>query len=508
MKKHFIILFVLFSFSFLYAQENIREINIVHWNDFHARNEPYKTNKKKDGGTITIDVGGTGSMLGYLNKYRNNNSLVLNGGDDFQGSPISSITRGNSQVELLNLYNIDAFVVGNHEFDYGYMALDSAMSKSNFDVLSGNLYMIKEHKTFGKNYVIKEKNGVKVGIIGVSPMDLKSLTLPKNVDDIDVLNTDSVIAVCIKALKAEKCNLIVLLSHNGIQADREFAEKFHADIDVIIGGHSHTPIFKPEVVEGVMICQAGSYGKYIGKIDMKVDVSKDTVVSYFGFLKETVMDPAIFDKQAGEKVDKMIASIQPEMQRVIGKLEVNWKKDACGQWNTDVLRKMFKTDVAFMNSGSIRKDMMPGDITVGDIWEINPFGNSIVTFSIKGKTLKKMMANNITKAMKDETLNDYDMIISSGMIIKIDGSNKNPKNTEDIIVSIEVNGKPLDPEKTYTVTTNSYTASQAKKYFGDFGMEIDAVDTNVIDRDALMEAVQQQKVIKNVFEKRVIDINK
>ncbi|MGV8018332.1 MAG: bifunctional metallophosphatase/5'-nucleotidase [Ignavibacteria bacterium] len=505
MKRYFIIVFLMFAFQFSLAQESIKEINIVHWNDFHARNVPYATTKKQDGETITYFIGGTGLMKGYMNKYRNQNSLVLHGGDDFQGSPISSITRGRSQIELLNLYGIDAFVIGNHEFDYGYKALDSALSEANFDVLSGNVYRLDEQRTFGKNYVIKEKNGVKVGIIGVSPIDLPTLTLPKNVEGLEVLNTDSVITVGINALKAEKCNLIVLLSHCGNDVDKEFAEKFHADIDIIIGGHSHTPIFKPQVVDGVLICQAGSYGKYLGKIDMKVDISKDTVVSYFGFLKQTTMDSTIFDKEAGMKVDSMIAAIEPEMKKVIGTLETPWKKDNCGQWTADALRAAFKTDISFMNAGSIRKDLPKGNITVGDIWEINPFGNSIVTFSVKGSVLKKMMANNITKAMKDASLNEYDMIIFSGMKIKIDGSMKNPKNPEDVIVSIKINDKNIEPDRVYTVTTNSYTASQSKKYFGDFGEELIVTDTNVIDRDALMDAVKLQKTINSVYEKRIVD---
>ena len=138
--------------------------------------------------------------------------------------------------------------------------------------------------------------------------------------------------------------------------DSIYATKFH-DIDVIVGGHSHTPIYKPKVVDGIIIVQAGSYGKFLGKLDLKVDVEKDTVVSYFGKLNETVLDSAIFDNAAGDKVNNMIASIEPEMKKVIGKLEVDWKKNNCGQWNADALRTMFKTDIAFMNAGSIRKDM-------------------------------------------------------------------------------------------------------------------------------------------------------
>jgi 2',3'-cyclic-nucleotide 2'-phosphodiesterase (5'-nucleotidase family) len=304
-------------------------------------------------------------------------------------------------------------------------------------------------------------------------------------------------------LKSEKCNLIVLLSHNGVDKDSVYATKFH-DLDVIVGGHSHTPIYKPKVVDGVIIVQAGSYGKFLGKLDLKVDIEKDTVVSFYGKLNETVLDSAIFDKSAGDKVDAMIASIEPEMKKVIGKLEVDWKKNNCGQWNADALRTMFKTDVAFMNAGSIRKDLLKGNITVGDIWEINPFGNNIVTFSIKGSTLKKMMVNNIRMSAKNEELSGYDMVIFSGLKITVNSLLLSDPS-DNFVKSIEVNGKLLEMDKVYSVVTNSYTAAQAKKYFGDYGEELTVTDTNVIDRDALLDAVKQQKVINNVFENRLID---
>ncbi len=503
--KRTILTFLLVSiFSVSQAQDNIKELTILHWNDFHARNVPYKISKTKDGETTSYFVGGTGSMLGYLNKFRNEKSLVINGGDDYQGSPISSITKGKSQIELLNLYGIDAFVAGNHEFDYGAEALKEGFSKAQFEVLSGNLFDLKENKTFGKPYTIKERGGVKIGIIGVSPEDLKTLTLPKNVESINVLNTDSVIAACIPILKKEKCDLIVLLSHNGVERDSVFAESFHKDIDVIVGGHSHTVLFKPKVVQGTLIVQAGSYGRNLGKLDLRVDVTKDTIVEYSGKLHETVLDSTIFDKSAGEKVDAMIAAIEPEMKRVIGKLEVDWKRDNFGQWNADALRTAFAADIAFLNSGSVRKEMLKGDITVGDIWEISPFGNNIMKFRLKGAAVKKMIANNIRMAAKDETLSSYDVIIFSGMVIRVNTSLLNEQN-DDFVVEIDVNGSPLDMEKEYLIVTNSYCASQAAKYFGDFGAEINAEDTNAIDRDVIMDAVQQQKVINNVYEKRLFN---
>ena len=207
MKKTFFVLLITFICGYSFSQENVKEISILHWNDFHARNVPYKTSKKKDGETINYFVGGTASMLGYLNKFRNENSLVLHGGDDYQGSPISSITKGFSQIELLNLFNIDALVVGNHEFDYGSSELANGLGLLNCDVLSSNVFIPSENKNFAKSYTIKEKNGVKIGILGVSPEDLKTLTLPKNVDSLVVLNTDSVITANLSELKNVNCDL-------------------------------------------------------------------------------------------------------------------------------------------------------------------------------------------------------------------------------------------------------------------------------------------------------------
>lgn len=509
MKKYLIIallfLFTLPGYTQDSDSENIKDVTILHWNDFHARNTAYKINKKDSTGQqVQVFVGGTSSMLGYINKYRDNKTLLLNGGDDFQGTPISSITRGYSQIELLNLYKLDAFVLGNHDFDYGMYTLDSALKLANYDYLAANLAYKGKTKTFAKPYLIKEVNGVKIGIIGISPMDLMTLTLPKNVADIQLLNTDSAIAADITVLKKEKCNLIVLLSHNGEDRDKDFAEKFHKDIDVIIGGHSHTPIFRPEIVDGVLICQAGSYGRWLGKLDIKVDIKKDTVVSYFGKLYETIFDSAIYDKSADEKVGKMIAAIEPEMKRPIGTLLSDWKKNNLGQWETDAIREKLQTDVAFLNSGSIRKTMIKGNITVGDVWEINPFGNSMMKFSVTGKTLKKMIANSIRMSSKGKDNPEYDNILLSGIYAEFYSKNITPE-TDDFITKITVGGRDLNENNIYTVSTNNYTVSQLKKYFGEIPEEIKAEDTNILDRDLIIEAVQKQKEINSVFEKRIID---
>ncbi len=497
------------------SSKNIKEFTILHWNDFHARNLPYRISKKDSvtGESTSYYIGGTSNMLGYIKKLRDKNTLLLNGGDDFQGTPISSITKGKSQIELLNLYDLDAFVVGNHEFDYGQYALDSALMTANFDYLSANVFMKEENRTFGKPFIIKKTGGIKCGVIGLTALDLMTLTIPKNVTDIQMLNTDSVITAGIKYLKKKKCDVIILLTHIGVDNDKKLAKKFAGDIDIIIGGHSHTPLFKPVIQDGVIIAQAGSYARWLGKLDFKVDLKKDTIISYKGKLIETVMDSSVYDKAAQLKVENMVAAIQGDLLKVIGYLQTDWKRgfseeSNLGQWEADAIKLKLGTDVALLNSGGIRKDLPKGDITVGDIWEINPFGNTIITFKVSGKGLKQMMKNSIKNRVNEiNELGSSDMIIASGLNVVYD-SKKVLNNDDDFILSFKVNGEDLDESRFYSVSTNNYVSAQIKKYFGDIEEELSFTDSNIIDRDLLIEAVQDQKEINSILEIRIEDISK
>ena len=511
MKIKAIILILFVSFA-LYSQDNIKEINIIHWNDFHAHNQIQKGTKKGESGTEeTYYFGGTGSMLGWVKKFRTDNSLVLNAGDDFQGTPISNFTRGRSQIELLNLYNLDAFVIGNHEFDYTDASLDSALQNANFDYLSANVYLKSKGRLIGKPYTVKEVNGVKFGIIGITAPDLMELSIPKNLTDVVMLNTDSVIQVGINELKAQKCNVIILLTHDGVDNDKKLADKFFADVDIIVGGHSHTPLFKPVVESGVVIVQAGAYSKYVGKLEIKVDVSKDTLTGYFGRLYETNKDSA-FDAEADSKVNDMVASIGPELNRVIGKLEVDWKasysdESNLGQFETDAFRWKTGADVSILNGGSLRKSMTKGPITVSDIWEINPFGNEIDLFTVNGKVLRQMLNNNV-KIKIDNAADGKgsEKLMVSGVAFSYDTR----KTEGNYVVDLSVGGKPVDDNKNYAIAVNSYIFSQFKKFFGDMADDAPKTykSTGLIDRDIIIEYVEKQKVIKQEAERRVTDIVK
>ncbi len=512
-RKNIALIVFLVSLS-IFAQDNVREIRILHWNDFHAHNVPIKSAKKDStGNSITYYYGGTANMLGYVNKFRDSKTLVLNAGDEFQGSPICNYTRGKSQIELLNLYNIDAFVLGNHEFDYGQFALDSALQIAQFPYLSANIYFNPHSSTFGKSYIIKNINGVKIGIIGISPPDLNELTLPKNISEIKILNTDSVIQAGIDELKREHCNLVILLTHEGVDKDKLAAEKFYKDVDIIVGGHSHTPLFKPVIDSGVIIVQAGAFSRWLGELDIKVDIEKDTVIKSYGKLIETDMDSSVYDRTAAEKVDEMESSIKEEMDKVIGKLRIDWvashnNESNLGDFEADVFREKAGADIAFINGGGMRKNLNKGDITVRDVWEINPFGNEIIKFSVSGKQLKQMMENNtLLRLQSIAKKNPLEILDCSGLTYSYE-SKRYPNDSINLIIELKVNGKSVDDNKTYTISTNNFVTGQFKKFFGVINEEILFKTTGLIDRDIIIEAIQEIKSIKIKSEKRITDISK
>ena len=509
MRSILIVLSALFAFN-TFSQE-IKELTILHWNDFHARNQPYKVSKKESTGEqVYYEVGGTGNMFGYLNKYRTSNSLVLNAGDDFQGTPVSNFTRGKSQIELLNMFRPDALVLGNHEFDYSRYSLDTALKLAKFDVLSANVFMSAENSLMTKPFVIKEVNGIKIGIIGITLPELFETSLPANVSGLVMLNTDSVISAGVRELKAQNTDLIVILSHSGIETDREIAAKHFADVDIIVGGHSHSTLFKPVVVNGVAIVQAGSYGRNLGKLDLKVDTEKDTVISFSGMLIETVTDPEIQDKTAQKTADDMIAGYLPELSMVIGKLETDWRasySEECnlGQFEADAFRIKTGADIGFVNGGGLRKSLLKGDILVGDIWEINPFGNEVQIITVTGKELRQMIKNNIKIRHEKQKSNERAEILqTSGLSYSYD-SRLIDSQTDEYLLSFNSGRANIEDDANYTIATNNYVISQFNKFFGEIDRELVPKITGWLDRDLIIEAVRDAGVINTVLEKRIVD---
>lgn len=494
------VVFLVVSIStLLFGQQS--SITILHWNDFHSQNLPFqvKAKNRETNTDTTFFVGGSATFSSYIKYYKSksNNVLLLNAGDDFQGSPISTITKGKSQIELMNLVSPDAMQLGNHEFDYGREQLSSYFASTTFPVLSANVLDGNTKKTFAKPYEIKQIGNVKIGIIGLMTTELQSLSIPDNVKNLEVQKLSETVNALIPELKKENVDIIIALTHAGVDQDSILA--LHSpDLDLIVGGHSHTPLFRPKRVNGIMITQAGSRGRWLGKIELTVDTEKDTIIKSYAELIECRTADIRPDSIVAAKVQELENLAAAELNEIIGELHTDWKRDSknesnIGNWITDALRNYAKTDIAFQNSGGIRKELLAGKILVRDLWEISPFGNTLVTFSVDGATLRNMVQTQLS--MND----DFCQISGMKIVYKV-------QNGKRVLYNLIVNKIVVSDKQKYSIVTNNYVAAQSKKYFGIELPPTSVVQLNITDRDVLIESVKKQKTITSNIEGRIKEV--
>ena len=248
-------------------------IVILHTNDTHSQIEPLQD---KDGSM----VGGIYGRAAIIDQVRqeNKNVLLVDAGDFCQGTPYFNYFKGATEVKFMNLLGYQAATLGNHEFDNGSKMLAKQLSKAKFPIVCANyLFFNKKLNNIVKKYVVIEMNGKRIGIFGLLT-DIKSLTSPKNYKEIKYLNAIDVADCMVKELReTEKCDLIICLSHLGLDRGTEdnpddliLASQVKG-IDVIVGGHTHSILKEPEIVNGTYILQTGKKGLRIGVLQLTIN---------------------------------------------------------------------------------------------------------------------------------------------------------------------------------------------------------------------------------------------
>ncbi len=272
--KH--ILFAMLILSSCQVQS--QKLVILHTNDTHSQIEPLRVGR--DAG-----LGGVDRRLQFINsvrkEYGKKNVLLLDGGDYNQGTPYFTVAKGDLEVELCNALGYDVATLGNHEFDNGQEELARRLSNVRHTTVTCN-YDFSESvlKDFIKPYTIVRRAGMKIGVIGVAPTGLNTLVMKESQKGMKKLNTIEEVNRWAEYLKKqEKCDLVILLSHLGYSggdkkspSDIVMAENSR-NVDVIIGGHSHTYLKEAKEVENldgiiVPIVQASSKGAVVGKMEI------------------------------------------------------------------------------------------------------------------------------------------------------------------------------------------------------------------------------------------------
>lgn len=429
-------------------------ITLLHVNDFHGRLAPFR-DKTID---LQTDVGGAANLAGRIHEERRKNphgTLLLSAGDMFQGTPVSNLFHGQPVLEIMNHLGFDAMVLGNHEFDWGVDALGRIISEANFPVLSTNVFLKTGQEFPGvRPYVVVHRAGIRVGVLGVTTPDTPYAVKPSHVAGLEFRDPVASLKPWVEELRSRKVQLIVVLSHLGLEADRELARQIPG-LHVIVGGHSHTVLHEPILERDTLIVQAGYYGIYLGVLHLEVDPETGNIVRPpIGDVLSLVSSSqsAAPDVRVQEITDTYRERIQAKLDGILGETRVDLMRNSQRESNLgnlicDAIREATGAPLAFHNSGGIRSDILAGPIKLEQLYTVLPFDNQIVTMDLTG--------DQILQILEESGNLERGILQVSGLEVVLDLSR--PQGSR--VSNVRVGSEKLDPLRTYRVATNDFLAA-------------------------------------------------
>ncbi|MGG5462570.1 multifunctional 2',3'-cyclic-nucleotide 2'-phosphodiesterase/3'-nucleotidase/5'-nucleotidase [Clostridium sp. B9] len=456
-------------------------IKIVTFNDFHG-------SLQESGKNV-----GAAKLVGEVKKIKaeNPNTIVVSGGDMYQGSALSNLLKGEPVSAMNKELGVSFSAIGNHEFDWGYDLIPGWAKAGGFEFLASNIYEKSTGKPvdWAKPYGIIEKGGKRIGFIGLSTQETAYKTTPANVKDIEFRDPVKEAEKWVEYLRnKENVDAVIALTHISSEQNRETGVITGYEIepltkvkglDAIVSAHSHMPVNGE--LNGMPIVQAYKNGRSLGVLDLKFDKDGKLTVGHDRMDIYKNVDKLPVDKQMEEILSKYEAELAPVMDVKVTDLSVDLphNRDAgvspMGATVTEAIRKVANADVAITNGGGIRAPLEKGPVTVGDMYTILPFDNTIVTMDVKGSDLVQALEHGIMPK-------DFGWGQHAGVKFWY-----NPKaEAGHRITSVRLpDGSKLDPNKYYKLAVNDFMASGGDGY--DFSKAKNVSDTNKPMRDALSE---------------------
>jgi len=497
-------------------------LTVLHTNDFHSRFEPIS---KYDSGCSAEDnsagkcFGGSARLVTAVEEARRRagNNILVDGGDQFQGSLFYTYYKGKAAAEMMNRMGYDAMTVGNHEFDDGPEVLRGFVNSVNFPILMSNAEYSAEPflaDVIRKSVVI-ERGGERLGLIGLTPVDTHDTSSPGG----NITFTDPVAAVQeqVDILEAEGINKIIVLSHSGYPVDRHVAANTEG-VDVIVGGHDNTYLSNtsesakgpyPTMVGTTAIVHAYAYGKFLGELNVSFDDR--------GVITEAVGEPIIMDVDIAEdpgtkaRIGELAVPLDEVRNRVVARAGalINGDRAVCrvmecpmGNLLTDAMLERVMDQgiqIAFANSGGIRASFEAGDVTMGDVLTVLPFQNTLSTFRINGQGIIDALENGVSQV--EEVNGRFPQV--AGLSFVWDPS---VAPGEGRIKEVLVAGRPIDPDAIYGVVTNNFVRGGGDGYKVFAAKATDAYDYGPDLADVLAEYIAGKDEVTAALHGRIATV--
>jgi 2',3'-cyclic-nucleotide 2'-phosphodiesterase / 3'-nucleotidase / 5'-nucleotidase len=470
-------------------------LRVIGLNDFHGAFEARADSRG-------VRFGGAGALVAQIRRAQREcrppecYSIIVDGGDEFQGTPASNLTFGRTVVTLFDSIGITAAALGNHEFDYGQDTLRARIQQASYAVLAANV-----RDTLGgvpswiRQDTLVERGPLKIGIIGLSTVETPRTTRAINVANLRFVDAAPVVSERAAALRARGANAIVVIGHVGgfcTAADVCTGEIFDlvnrvtSPIDVVVAGHSHVMLNR--TLRGVPIVQARSNGRAIDVVDVipgdttqraSGDISTSRVV--IAEVRDVFTDSITPDAQADRIAQRAVQAVAAQIAEPVGTIQAPMRRDssqyALGNLIADAMREATKSDIAIMNNGGIRANLAAGAANFGALYEVQPFGNTLFTLTVTGVTLRQWLS----RIVAGEQLRAH----VSGVQLRYD-----PARPADArLVDIRVGDRRISDTRSYTVTINDFMLTGGDGLVA-AGAALTTRATNIVDLQALVDYVR------------------
>ncbi|ALU45529.1 bifunctional UDP-sugar hydrolase/5'-nucleotidase UshA [Pseudoalteromonas rubra] len=472
------------------TDNTVRYLTVLHTNDHHGR---FWHNEDGEYGMAARKT-----LLDQLRTQahaQGHSVVLLSGGDINTGVPESDLQHAEPDFKGMSLLGYDAMAIGNHEFDNPLDVLDKQIAWANFPLLSANIL----HKHNGEHayqpYTIIDKHGLKIAIIGLTTVDTVKIANPEFVGNLDFVDPAPITAQLSKQIKSQyNPDVTIAVTHMGHYHDASFGINAPGDVtlarnvpegalDMIIGGHSQEPVCiddngaednnfvpgkacKPDQQNGIWIMQAHEWGKYVGKAVFKISGGKKTLQSYELLPVNLKDDQGQWATSYIEHDPELKAFLAPyqeagesKISGAVGEVDafldgrrntVRFQQSPLGDLVIKAQMAAVGADFGFISGGGIRASIKAGEISYKDILTVHPFGNRIAYIDWRG-----------------EQLLDYLSVVSrfppdSGAYLQYHGIEFDLRNGE--LANVKVQGKHVEPDKTYRMSINSYNAAGGDGY--------------------------------------------
>ncbi len=540
-------------------------LRILHTNDHHSRIEPVQvTIRSSPSPAITRNFGGVSRRKALIDSIRTanptQNILLLDAGDIFQGTLYFNQYNGQADLFFYNGMGYDAVAVGNHEFDRGQAPLRDFIQGANFPMLSANI-TVEPTATLAPVWVgntttaangqlgprtIVTRGGESIGIFGLTTPDTAILSSPGAGVTFDS-NLATIAQAQVDALRTAGANKIIALTHLGYPVDQQLAAQVRG-INVIIGGHTHTPLLPttnppspvgiasagpyPTTVQdpdgkNVVIVTDWEWGKWLGDITVDFDASHN-IIAVTGVISPVwanglgtrellpgeqpeITPDAAFETQINDVYkppldvlrNTVIGSASVELDGA--RNNVRSRETNLGNLICDALLDKTRPDggqVVIMNGGGIRASIPSGDVTVGEVLEVLPFGNTIARVDITGAQLKTALENGVSQV--ESAAGRFPQI--AGMRFTWARNLPAGRRVQKIEIATEGGFVPVDPAATYRVITNNFMLTGGDGY-SVFTQGTNGLDTGFILADVVMDYIEANTPVSPTVEGRITAVN-